>query len=340
MKVLILKPSSLGDVVQALPVARLIRRWRPDATIHWWIQREYLPLLEHDRDIAWAAPFDRRRAATPAGLGEIAATVGRLREERYDWVLDLQALARSALLGWFAKGEVTVGLADLREGAPALHDISIPRPSDRPHAVDWYLAALEPLGVPARGDFDWLPVQKDAAALVEALWPADGASWVALQPGARWGTKRWPADHFAALVRLLAAAKPSLKFVVLGGDSDRLLGAAIAGAGEGRVLDLTGRLSLPGMIEWLRRCAVMVTNDTGPMHVAAALGRPVVALFGPTDPAQTGPYGQQDRVIRVPLACAPCQKGVCGFSESLACLRRITPDRVAAEALSRLDPSC
>jgi heptosyltransferase I len=335
LKVLILKPSSLGDVIHALPVARLIRRAHPGALIHWWLQRELVPLLEHDPDIATLIPFDRRRAATPPGWGDLARILADVRRERFDWVLDLQSLARSALFGWVSKGSVTVGLEDFREGAPAFHDISIPRPKEKRHAVDWYLAALAPLGVPIAHDFEWMPVRPAARDVVDALWPSDGRRWVVLQPGARWATKRWPAANFAAVVRALAAADPELGFAVLGGEGDTPLGARIA-AGNPRVLDLTGRLTLPGMVEWIRRCAVMITNDTGPMHVAAAMGRPVVALFGPTDPAETGPWGQLDRVLRVPIACAPCQKGVCAFSENMACMNRIHPDAVVRETLDRL----
>ena len=118
----------------------------------------------------------------------------------------------------------------------------------------------------------------------------------------------------------------------------RSLGQAVAEADRARCLDLTGRVSLPGMIEALRCVDLLVTNDTGPMHVAAALGKPVVALFGPTDPARTGPYGQVQFALRASQtpACAPCLKPVCRHSESLACLNRITPAQVVSAVSSRL----
>jgi ADP-heptose:LPS heptosyltransferase len=112
----------------------------------------------------------------------------------------------------------------------------------------------------------------------------------------------------------------------------------VAQADPVRCLDLTGRISLPGMIEALRRMDLLVTNDTGPMHVAAALGKPVVALFGPTDPSRTGPYGQVESVLRAdpPPPCAPCLKAVCHHAEPLACLNGITPAQVASAVSARL----
>ncbi len=336
MKILVLKPSSLGDVVQALPVARLLRRHFPEAEIHWWLNRELAPLLEHDPDIRRVIPFDRKRWGAPTGWPSALRIIRGMRRERYDWVIDLQSLARSGLVAWLAQGGLTVGLDDRREGASGFHDVSVPRASYQTHAVDWYLDVLRWQGVPVHWDFDWLPRNEDAATVVESVWPANGHRWIALQPGARWLNKRWPAEHFAALAQRLLAHDESLRIVVLGGDADRPLGAQVAGLAGERCLDLTGQLSLPGMVEWLRRCSLMITNDTGPMHVAVALGRPVIGLFGPTEPTRTGPYGQLAHTLRVDLPCAPCMKATCANAEPLACLKGLTVERVFRAAIARL----
>ena len=336
MKILVLKPSSLGDVVQALPVARLLRRHFPHAEIHWWLNRELAPLLEPDPDLQRIIPFDRKRWGTPVGWPAALASIREIRREHYDWVIDLQGLARSGLVAWFAQGGLTAGLDDSREGAPAFYDVAVSRPSYRTHAVDWYLELLRQLGVPVAGDFEWLPPNKAAATVLASVWPANGERWIALQPGARWLNKRWPVENFAALARQLLAYDPLVRVVVLGSEADRPLGAQIGtAAGEG-CLDLTGRLSLLGVVEWLRRCALMVTNDTGPMHIAAALGRPVLALFGPTEPTRTGPYGQLAHVLRMDLPCAPCMKSTCAHAEPLACLKALTVDRVFQAAVAQL----
>ncbi len=332
MKVLILKPSSLGDVVQALPVARLVRAHHPEARIDWFLNRELSPLLEGDPDLHRVVPFDRKGWVGPLGWPEAWSTVRGLRAERYDWVIDLQSLARTGTIAWLAKGALTIGLDDPREGAPGFHDISVPRRSPTTHAVDWYLDVLQHLGVPVHRRFEWLPAKEWAAAPVRARCSEPGTRWIGLQPGARWLNKRWPAEYFAALARSLSA-DPSLRIAVFGGRDDASLAAPILAAAPGRVLDLCGRIGLPELVEWLRRCAVLVTNDTGPMHIAAALGTPVVAPFGPTAAERTGPYGQLDRVVRVSLPCAPCLKPTCRFEEPMACLRRIQPERVLADVL-------
>ena len=338
MKILILKPSSLGDVVQALPVLRLLKRHFPDSAIHWWLDSRFLPLLEGDPDLAGVVPFERKRWASPRHWPEMWRSVRWLRAQHFDWVLDLQCLARSGAFAWLANGSLLAGLDEAREGARGFYDLVVPRPSWDTHAVDWYLSLLPRLGVPTHWDFEWLPERTFAAAEVRRKWPADGVRWIALLPGARWANKRWPAEHFARLAHTLAQRDPALRLVVLGGADDGEIGRTI-GAASPACLDLTGRTTLPEMVEWLRRCALVVANDTGPMHVAAALGKPVVAVFGPTAPARTGPYGQLNHVLQQrALPCVPCMSDRCRHDQPLECLRSLTPDFVALHVLARLTP--
>ncbi len=338
MNVLILKPSSLGDVVQALPVLRLLKRQRPDCHVYWWLDVALVPLLEGDPDLAGLIPFHRRRWASPLHWPEALASIRRMRALRCDWVIDLQSLARSALFAWLASGELTIGLDDAREGARALYDLAVPRPSFHTHAVDWYLGVLRLLGVPVHRDFTWMPTRPEVAERVRQKWLAHGTRWVVLQPGARWPNKRWPVAHFAELAQRLASDFADLRFAILGGAADAPLGAAIAHAVPGRCLDLTGQTTLPEMVELVRASTLMVTNDTGPMHVAAALGKPVVALFGPTEPRRTGPYGQLDSVLQVSdLPCVPCLKDRCAFAKPFECLQALAPARVYREVTRRLD---
>ena len=336
MKVLILKPSSLGDVVQALPLLRLLKQHRPDAEVHWWLAAELLPLLEGDADVNQLIPFERKRWRSPgywpAGLAQIHA----MRAARYDWVIDLQGLARSALFAWLADGAFTVGLELEREGAHLAYDLAVPRPKAKPHAVDWYLAVARALGIPVHDQFDWLPPRAEAAALAETKWPSDGSRWLGINPGARWDNKRWPAAHFAELVRQLAAHDARFRFALFGGSGDWQLTETIRRAAPDRCENFAGRTTLPELIELLRRCELLVTNDTGPMHLAAALRKPVVSLFGPTRPDQTGPYGQEAFALHHPLACAPCMKSRCHWAEPLACLRSISAASVAEEVTRRL----
>lgn len=337
MRILILKSSSLGDVVQALPVLRLLKRHRPESAIYWWIDSALRGLLEGDPDLSGLILFERRRWSSPFHWNEMLASIRRMRAMKFDWVIDLQSLARSGSFAWLANGGLTVGLDDSREGARGFYDIAVSRPGYHTHAVDWYLEVLRRLNVPVHWNFMWLPPRPEVAAALQEKWGADSARWIALQPGARWANKRWPVEHFAELVRCLAADDGAVRFVILGSGDDSPAGARIAQAATGRCLDLTGRTSLPEMIEWIRRSELLVTNDTGPMHAAAAMGKPVVALFGPTEPRRTGPYGQVERALRLTsLPCAPCLKPTCAYQKPFECLRGITPAAVHGQVRSRL----
>jgi len=336
LKILILKPSSLGDVVQALPVLRLLKLHRPDSEIFWWISADLAPLLENDPDLSGVIVFQRHRWATPWHWGELLRSVRDIRAQKFDWVLDLQALARSALISWLAGGRLTVGLEDWREGAPGFYDLVIPRPTPLTHAVDWYLDVLKALKVPVHSNFVWMPPRREAAASVQRRWNPEPGPWIGINPGARWPNKRWPASYYAELVRDLAADNPQCRFAIFGGRSDAPLGELIASAAPQCCLDLTGRTSLPELVEWLRLTDVVVTNDTGPMHIAAALGKRVVSIFGPTEPRRTGPYGQLGDALQKPLPCAPCLQPKCTFERPLECLQGITPARVRLRTNSLL----
>lgn len=336
MKVLILKPSSLGDVVQALPVLRLIKRHRPASEIHWWLDQGLIPLLEGDPDLAGIIPFQRKRWSSPWHWNELWTSIRAIREHHFDWVIDLQSLLRSAAMAWIADGAFTVGLDDPREGAHLFYDAIVPRRSQSTHAVDWYLDVLPVLGVPVNRDFKWLPERPSVAQAVQDKWHPDRARWIALQPGARWLNKRWPVEYFASTAQELAALFPDLQFAIFGGPADQPLGNVIANAVPGRCLDLTGRTSLAEMIEWTRICDAMITNDTGPMHVAAALGKPVVGIFGPTHPSRTGPYGKMDGVLQRALPCVPCMKATCSNRIPLECLHAIRPHEVVRQVAGLL----
>jgi lipopolysaccharide heptosyltransferase II len=338
LKILILKPSSLGDVVQALPALRLIKRWQPEARLYWWIAAPLGPLLEGDPDLEGLFYFRRKGWSQPEYWFEFADQLRRMRALHFDWVLDLQSLARSALVAWLANGGLTVGLQDDREGAAGFYDLAIPRPSYQTHAVDWYLELLKRLDVPTSASFEWLPRRPAIARKIEE---ESGAfkRLVVLNPGARWENKRWPAASFQSLASAFLK-QPDLGLAVLGGPSDMELGKAIAGLDSKRILDLSGRTSLPEMVEWIRKADLMVSNDTGPMHIAAALGTPLVPIFGPTAPARTGPYGQLEYALQAArLPCVPCMKPSCHNPIPLECLAAITPAQVYSAGMRRLESS-
>jgi len=334
LKILILKPTSLGDVIQALPVLRLLKAHFRAAEIFWWIDAGLAPLLEGDPDLAGVVPFERKRWKSPRHWPEAVRSIQWMRRQDFDLVIDLQCLARSGTFAWLANGKLLVGLDEVREGARGFYDLAAPRASFHTHAVDWYLSVLPLLGVPVHKNFQWIPERPQVAEAIKQKWFSNfqpsppHSQLVLLQPGARWENKHWPVEHFADLTRRLAAADPQARFAVLGSADDKPLGNRIANTAPGRCLNLCGETSLPEMVEWLRLCDLMITNDTGPMHAAAALGTPVVALFGPTEPRRTGPYGQLENVIRIDLPCSPCMKPYCTWKNPVECLTAISPTAV------------
>jgi lipopolysaccharide heptosyltransferase II len=256
-----------------------------------------------------------------------------MRARNFDLVIDLQCLARSGAFAWLANGKFFIGLDEVREGARGFYDVAVRRASFHTHAVDWYLSVLPPLGVPVHKNFQWLPERPQIAAAVNSKLKTQNSKLILLQPGARWTNKRWPAGNFAELVHLTVENFPAARFAILGDAEDQPSGEIICRVLPERCLNLCGETSLPEMIEWLRLCDLMVTNDTGPMHVAAALGKPVVALFGPTEPRRTGPYGQLENVLRIDLPCSPCLKGYCAYEKPNECLNAISPAQVLARVL-------
>jgi lipopolysaccharide heptosyltransferase II len=309
-------------------VLRLLKTTYPASEVYWWLESSLVPLLEGDPDLAGIIPFHRKRWSKVIHWPEAWSSLQEIRRHRFDWVVDLQSLLRSGIVAWLANGEFTIGLDDPREGARAFYDVTVPRPSYSTHAVDWYKSVLQWLNVPVHSDFDWIPERPSVRHQIQKKWDPGSYDWVALQPGARWVNKRWPAEYYAELVRMSVKRFENARFVILGSPADTELGRAVAAIAPSRCLNLAGASSLPEMVEWVRLSKCMVTNDTGPMHVAAALKKPIIALFGPTEPMRTGPYGCLENVQRVQLPCVPCMKSTCAWPEPLACLREISPSRV------------
>ena len=324
-------------MIQALPVLRLLKLHHPASEIYWWLDSALAPLLEGDPDLAGIVRFERKRWGKLQHWPEMLRSIRWLRAQKFDLVIDLQCLARSAAFAWLTNGKMLVGLDEVREGARGFYDFAAQRKTFHTHAVDWYLSVLPPLDVPVHKNFNWLPERPAIAAAVKSKWPTAGARWIALQPGARWENKRWPAAYFAELVRQTAAHFPDIRFAILGSSEDKPLGEIITRAAPAHCLNLCGVTSLLEMIEWVRLCELMVTNDTGPMHAAAALGKPVIALFGPTEPRRTGPYGQLENVLRIDLPCSPCLSANCTYAKPNECLNALTSDLVFKQIKTKFD---
>ena len=280
-RILIVKPSSLGDIVHALPTLRALRIGYPRAHIAWLVKRQWAALLER------ADGLDRVWDVGP-GLAGWLSVVSGLRAERFDLVVDLQGLLRSGVMAWLTGCRRRVGFANAREGSPLLYTDRVPVPTTEMHAVDRYLLAAAAAGAPWQGEpqFGLHPLPEDEHAvdtLLDQHGVRRGAPWVAFGVSARWPTKRWPAESFAAVAEALQRA-PGVRAVLIGGAEDRQASREVIAHMSGSPVDITGKTGLRLLPALLSSASVLVTNDSGPMHVASAVGTPVVAIFGPTSP--------------------------------------------------------
>jgi lipopolysaccharide heptosyltransferase I len=336
-RILIIKPSSLGDVIQAVPVAWALRGLAPQARIDWLVTPGCAGVVESVGCIDHVVPFDRHRYGrmwwNPAALGSFAAFVLKLRRTGYTTVVDLQGLFRSGFLSWASGAATRIGLSDAREGAGRFYTTVVQVPAAPISAVDRYMLAAAALGTAADGPrrFD-LTMAEDTAAEARRILAdeglKDGQRYVVLVPGARWPTKRWPEERFAELAKRIQN-QLGLATVLIGGPEDREIAARVAQ----KAANLAGRTDLKTLAVVLRGAAGVITNDTGPMHLAAALGRPVVAIFGPTSAELAGPYGRGHVVLGGRVECAECYRRVCrwaGRPEELQCQQAISVDEVFA----------
>jgi heptosyltransferase-1 len=322
----LIKPSALGDIVHALPVLTALRCRFPNARITWVVNRSYEPLLTGHPHLDATLAFDRGglRRGLFAGARAAFDLAARLRAERFDLVLDLQGLMRSGLMCLATRAARRVGLATAREGASWCYTDVVP--VDRaavPHAVDRQWRVAEALG--ATGLKQWVvPISDEARAWADAALAGLPRPWLLLGVGARWQTKRWPAGHFAALVRRSQALHGGAAvFVGSAEDAPAARQAAAELAGPWR--DFSGRTTLPQLAALLARADVVLANDTGPLHLAAALGRPVVAPYTCTRVPRHGPYGQADRAVATAVPCAGSYLKKC---RKMVCMGELTPDRL------------
>ena len=339
MKVLIVRLSALGDIVHALPVLAAIRRARPDAQVDWLVEENYASILSivsglHRRVIVRATKsFGAPDAISfGGGLGYVQA-VAHLRAQNYDCALDLQGLLKSA--GWArssgAARVIGFDRANLREAqAAALYSETV-TPPDGVHVIHKNLSLLRAIGVTT--DAIAMPLQPQASAdTLRAIESAGVRRYVVLNPGAAWPNKRWPPDRFGALAAALRD-RTGLRSLVTWGPSERDLADAIVGASSGAAAAAPAT-SVSDLGVLMRDAALVVSGDTGPLHIAAAMGTPLVGLYGPTWPERNGPWDPNDVVISRAGVCVCHHKRQC--LRGAPCIDEITLDEVVAASEARL----
>ncbi|MDP2896775.1 MAG: lipopolysaccharide heptosyltransferase I [bacterium] len=331
MNILIIKPSSLGDVVQALPVLKVLHERYPGAHIDWLVNEEIADILSGNPFLRtvhlWDRTSWRKPRLLPAAIRRTARLLRRLRRERYDLVLDLQGLLRSSLMARLSGGREIVGFADARELAPLFYHKKVRAPVAAMHSVERYILAVG--GNPSRGR--QFPIvfsarEKQSAERLFTQAKRDTArSLVVFVVGARWATKQWPPENFAALAEKLAASDGA-QVALIGSQSEAPLACRIASTCGCAMMDFSGKTTLKQLAYLFQGAKVVVGNDSGPTHIAAAVGTPVVALYGPTSPVRTGPYGEQHTVLTTSLPCSPCFRRTC--DQGTSCMTDISVESV------------
>jgi heptosyltransferase-1 len=342
-RILLVKPSSLGDVIHALPVLHGLRQRYPKAHIAWLVSKPLAPLIRNHPELDEVIEFDRRLFRR---LGrswrvtrEFLRWVRTLRAKRFDLAVDLQGLFRSGFLSWASGASTRFGFRSAREWAGVFYTHRVETPDPEAHAVDKNYLFAPALGfehVPVTFDLGVTDAERARATdiLTRAGVEVD-APFVAVLPGARWETKRWGGDRFAAVIVRLAADH-RLRSVLIAAPEEAPRCAEIVGHAARAApapVNLAGRTGLRDLVALLERAAVVVCQDSAPSHVAAALGRPVVCIFGPTNPRRTGPYQTKGRVLQADIPCAPCYRRSlrqCPYDHE--CMRRIDADAVVEAA--------
>lgn len=332
-RILIIKPSSLGDVVHALPTLQALRGRFPRAHIAWLVKQQWAGLLERTEGLDEVWPVE-------PGFKGWLSEVPRLRATSFDLVVDLQGLFRSGAMAWLTGCSTRIGFANAREGSPFFYTHRVPVRAPDMHAVDRYLLVAAALGTAVTGAPEFrlrsLPAdRREVSDLLDRRGLQAGIPWIAVNVSARWPTKRWPLEFFAAAADRIQQDKLG-SVALIGGPDDRAAAQAVKELMRAAPVDLTGATTpalLPALLE---SAALLMTNDSGPMHVAAAVGTPVVAFFGPTSPLRTGPYGKEHRALVSGIPCSPCFSRTCRNTVHLACLKNISPDQAIEAVRSQL----
>lgn len=334
-RILIIKPSSFGDVIHALPVLNGLRCRYRRARISWLVSTTCAGLLEGHEALDEVIPFDRRR------FGRLGRDVGvtrefirfvmALRERRFDLVVDLQGLFRSGFLALASGARARLGFANAREMGWIFYSDRVAVAHPDMHAVDRNYLFGRPLGfgdVPARFA---LPIADHARRTAQALLRKEGvqgARYCVLAPGTRWETKKWTSTGFAEVIRRLRD-QFGLEVVLIGMADEQAIAQEVADLAGGPLANLTGRTSLEELKALIDDARLAVMHDSGPMHLAVALGTPLAALYGPTSAQRTGPYARAETVVQLDLACSPCyfrHLHQCPYDHR--CMKELTPDHV------------
>lgn len=322
-RICLIKPSALGDVVQTLPLLGMLRARFPTATISWVVQRDFADLLTGHPDLTEIIPFHR-----DGGWRAFMRLLKLLRDRRFDLVFDVQGLSRSGIMTFATRAAVRVGLESAREGASLAYNCTLPDSGWGVPARVRYWRVAEALGKAGHPQVAIVPTSAADAAIVAEQLRSLPRPIMAIHPGAGWTTKRWPVEKFAEIARRFEGS-----VFVVGARSEEPLAARLvelARAPAKSAINLAGRTTLKQLAALLKAADVVVSNDSGPMHLAAAVGTPLVGIFTCTNPILSGPSGANHDSVSTGVSCAASYRESCPFrgKAHLACLDELPVERV------------
>ncbi len=328
--VLIVRLGSLGDVIHGIPTAAALRHHFPDARLDWMVDLRYVELLELVEGIDRCIPFDPRALARGVDAWSVLA---RLRRTRYDAVIDLQGLLKSAVLARLVGARQTIGFpaTHLREPHARFFYTDTPDPGPSAHVIQKGLGLLRPLGITAPAVRFPLRIPPSAtSAQVAAGHGRDG--YVLLNPGAAWPNKRWPPTRFGAVAAAIRRDY-GVRSVVMWGPGEAPLAEAVVDASEGAA-DAAPPTTIADIVAMAHGARLMVSGDTGPLHVGGAVGTPLVALFGPTQPERNGPWAPGDVTLSRVATCSCFYERRC--KKAVPCIDDISVDEAVQAVRRRL----
>lgn len=326
--ILVAQTAFLGDLVLTTPLFRALKRLYPAASLTLLTTPQAAPLAEEDPHLDRIITYDKKGGET------LLAAAKKLRGEKFDLMLAPHRSHRTSILGFLSRIPTRVGYSEA--GFAFLHTLKVSRPMDA-HEVDRILALLMPLGAKAAPEDLRLfcgftsAEEESVDAVLRAGGVAPGERLAGLCPGSVWATKRWPAAYWAELADRLTGA--GWRVALVGGPDDRETAAKVVALAKAPLVDGVGKTKLKALPAWLIRCGLFVTNDSAPLHVAAALGVPTVAIFGPTVKSLGFfPFHENSRVVEASLDCRPC--GLHGHAECpeghFRCMLEVEPSAVFA----------
>jgi heptosyltransferase-2 len=335
-RILVRGTNWIGDAVLTAPALMAIRKGFPQAKIALLVKPAIAELLHHHPAVDEIVLY--RDPGPHAGLGGKLTLARLLRRGRYDLAILLQNAFEAAAITALASIPNRYGYATDGRSLLLTHRVPLTPKIRRKHQAHYYLELLRPLGIPVEPEPPMLRTTpgEDAEAIehLRAFGVDPMKVLIGLNPGSIYGTaKRWLPERFAEVADRVAAEHGGV-VLIFGGRGEEELGAAIAGKMTAPAIVLSGRTTVRRLMALIKQCRLFITNDTGPMHIATAFGVPTVAIFGPTDPATTSPFGSRHELVRHPVDCSPCLLRECPIDHR--CMQGISVEMVRAAAMRQI----